>query len=215
MGHTELSSIDRAIGEIAAGRPVIVVDDPDRENEGDLVFAAARATPRLVGFAVRYTSGVLCAPLTGAACDELALQPMCRVNQDRRRTAYTVSVDARDGVSTGISAHDRAHTLRLLADDNTAEDDLCRPGHVFPLRAREGGVLVRAGHTEAAIDLTRLAGLPPAGVIAELVNDDGTMQRMPELRRFAMTHQLALITIADLITYRRRQERVIERVASP
>jgi 3,4-dihydroxy 2-butanone 4-phosphate synthase/GTP cyclohydrolase II len=207
-------SVEQAIADIAAGRPVVVVDDADRENEGDLIFAAELATPELLAFMVRYTSGFICAPLVESDADRLELPPMYRVNQDPRGTAYTVTVDARDGVSTGISAADRARTIRLLADPTTTAAQLSRPGHVVPLRARAGGVLRRPGHTEAAIDLAQLAGLRPAGVLCELVNDDGTMMRLPELTLFAKEHELSLISIADLIEYRRRTERQVERVAT-
>ncbi len=206
-------TIEFAVAEIAAGRAVVVVDDEDRENEGDLIFAAGLATAELVAFTVRYSSGVICVGLTGPDCDRLDLPPMSRINQDRKGTAFTVTVDAKDGISTGISAKERAHTIRLLADPATTSDDLTRPGHVFPLRAREGGVLVRPGHTEAATDLTTLAGLPPAGALCEVVSDDGSMARLPELRVFARQHRLALISIADLIAYRRRSEVQIRRVA--
>ena len=205
-------SVERAIKDIAAGRPVIVVDDEDRENEGDLIFAAEHATPELVAFMVRYTSGYICVPLTEAEADRLDLPPMFHTNQDRRGTAYAVTVDARVGVSTGISAADRAHTIRLLAAPDTGPTDLSRPGHVVPLRAMAGGVLRRPGHTEAAIDLAVLAGLRPAGVLCEMVNDDGTMKRRPDLEEFAAEHDLALITIADLVAYLRRQEKQVERV---
>ncbi|MFI5892879.1 bifunctional 3,4-dihydroxy-2-butanone-4-phosphate synthase/GTP cyclohydrolase II [Actinoplanes sp. NPDC051513] len=204
--------IERAIADIAAGRPVIVVDDEDRENEGDLIFAAEKATPELVAFMVRYTSGYICAPITEEEADRLDLPPMYHTNQDRRGTAYAVAVDAASGVSTGISAADRAHTLRLLSSPDTRPTDLSRPGHVVPLRAKAGGVLRRPGHTEASIDLAVLAGLRPAGVLCEMVNDDGTMQRRPDLERFAKEHDLSLITIADLVAYRRQQERQVERV---
>ncbi|HEY2670023.1 MAG TPA: bifunctional 3,4-dihydroxy-2-butanone-4-phosphate synthase/GTP cyclohydrolase II [Rugosimonospora sp.] len=207
-------SIEKAIEDIAAGRPVVVVDDADRENEGDLIFAAELATPELLAFMVRYTSGFICAPLVESDADRLELPPMYRVNQDPRGTAYTVTVDARDGVSTGISAADRARTIRLLADPDTSAVQLSRPGHVVPLRAKAGGVLRRPGHTEAAIDLAQLAGLRPAGVLCELVNDDGTMMRLPELTLFAKEHELSLISIADLIAYRRRTERQVERVTT-
>jgi 3,4-dihydroxy 2-butanone 4-phosphate synthase/GTP cyclohydrolase II len=207
------ADIDRAIADIAAGRPVIVVDDEDRENEGDLIFAAEMATPALLAFTVRYTSGFICVPLTEPDADRLELPPMYHTNQDRRGTAYTVTVDAREGVSTGISAADRAHTIRLLADPATSPADLARPGHVVPLRARKGGVLRRPGHTEAAVDLAELAGLRPAGVLCELVNDDGTMMRVPDLEKFAEAHDLTLISIADLIEYRRRTGTQVERVA--
>jgi 3,4-dihydroxy 2-butanone 4-phosphate synthase/GTP cyclohydrolase II len=207
-----LNDIDRAIKDIAAGKAVVVVDDEDRENEGDLIFAAEHATPELVAFMRRWTSGYICAPLTEADADRLDLPPMFHTNQDRRGTAYTVTVDAREGVSTGISAADRAHTIRLLADAATDAADLSRPGHVVPLRARAGGVLRRPGHTEAAIDLAVLAGLRPAGVLCELVNDDGTMMRLADLEAFAAEHDLALISIEELIRYRRRHESQIERV---
>ncbi len=207
------STVEEAIKEIAAGRPVVVVDDEDRENEGDLIFAAQLATTELFAFMVRHTSGFVCAPLTEPDADRLELPPMYVTNQDRRGTAYTVTVDAREGVTTGISAAERAHTIRLLADPSTSPADLSRPGHVVPLRARPGGVLRRPGHTEAAVDLARLAGLRPAGVLCELVNDDGTMMRLADLRRFADEHGLALITIADLIVYRRAHERQVEKVA--
>jgi 3,4-dihydroxy 2-butanone 4-phosphate synthase/GTP cyclohydrolase II len=210
---TGFDPIERAIADIAAGRAVVVVDDANRENEGDLIFAAEKATPELVAFMVRYTSGYICAPLTEADADRLELPPMYHTNQDRRGTAYTVTVDAREGVSTGISAADRAHTIRLLADPRTSPADLSRPGHVVPLRAKAGGVLRRQGHTEAAVDLAGLAGLRPAGVLCELVNDDGTMMRLPDLRTFAAEHGLALVTIEDLTAYRRRHEKQVERVA--
>src|SRR5436190_2791403 len=208
-----IDSIERAIADIAAGRPVVVVDDADRENEGDLIIAAGKATPELVGFMTRHTSGVVCVALEGPTLDRLELPPMTMHNQERRGTAYTVSVDARAGISTGISAADRAHTIRMLADSATEPDELSRPGHVFPLRYREGGVLVRPGHTEASVDLARLAGLTPAGVLCEVVNDDGTMARMPELEVFAQTHGLALVTIADLVAYRRRRETQVKAIA--
>ncbi|HEY0869410.1 MAG TPA: 3,4-dihydroxy-2-butanone-4-phosphate synthase, partial [Acidothermaceae bacterium] len=168
-------TIERAIEEIAAGRAVVVVDDEDRENEGDLIAAASKVTPEIVAFMVRHTSGVLCVPMKSETLDRLGLPPMTARNEDAKQTAYTVSVDARRGVTTGISAADRAHTIRVLADSATEPYELTRPGHVFPLRAVEGGVLRRAGHTEAAVDLAVLAGLTPAGVISEVVNDDGSM----------------------------------------
>ncbi|MFD7415382.1 bifunctional 3,4-dihydroxy-2-butanone-4-phosphate synthase/GTP cyclohydrolase II [Kitasatospora purpeofusca] len=213
VGEFVLDPVERAVADIALGRAVIVVDDEDRENEGDIVFAASAATPELMAFTVRYSSGVICAPMTGAELDRLKLPPMTQVNEDRKGTAYAVSVDARDGVDTGISAADRARTVRLLASPGTGPADLARPGHVFPLRAVEGGVLVRPGHTEAAVDLARLAGLPPAGAIAEVVNDDGTMARLPELVAFAREHNLAIISIEDLIAYRRRTELHVDRAA--
>ena len=206
-------TIEEAVKEFAAGRPVVVVDDEDRENEGDLIFAAEKASTELMAFMVRHTSGFVCAPLTEEDADRLELPPMYATNQDRRGTAYTVTVDAREGITTGISAAERAHTVRLLADPATGPADLSRPGHVVPLRAKAGGVLRRPGHTEAAIDLARMAGLHPASVLCELVNDDGTMMRLPDLNRFAVEHGLALITIADLIAFRLRTERQVERVA--
>ncbi|HEX4703667.1 MAG TPA: bifunctional 3,4-dihydroxy-2-butanone-4-phosphate synthase/GTP cyclohydrolase II [Pseudonocardiaceae bacterium] len=212
---TDFDTIERAVADIAAGRAVVVVDDEDRENEGDLIFAAEKATPELLAFMVRYTSGYICVPLTESDCDRLDLPPMYHTNQDRRGTAYTVTVDAAHGVSTGISATDRAHTIRLLADPTARATDFNRPGHVVPLRAKEGGVLRRPGHTEAAVDLARLAGLRPAGVLCELVSqkDEGDMARRDELQVFAADHDLEMITIADLIAYRRRTEKQIKRVA--
>jgi 3,4-dihydroxy 2-butanone 4-phosphate synthase / GTP cyclohydrolase II len=210
-----LDPVERAISDIAAGKAVVVIDDEDRENEGDLIFAAELATPELIAFMVRYTSGYICVPLSEANADRLDLPPMFRVNQDRRGTAYAVTVDAREGVSTGISAFDRAHTIRLLADPRTNAADLARPGHIVPLRARDGGVLRRPGHTEAAVDLAVLAGLEPAGVLCEIVSekDPSGMARGEELRVFADEHGLALISIADLIAYRRRFDKLVERVA--
>ena len=201
--------IERAVADIAAGRPVIVVDDEDRENEGDLIFAAEHATAELVAFMVRHTSGYVCVPMTEEHADSLELPPMYHTNQDRRGTAYAVTVDAREGVGTGISAADRAHTIRLLAAATTRPADLARPGHVVPLRGKAGGVLRRPGHTEAAIDLAALGGLRPVGVLCELVNDDGTMKRRPDLEAFVAEHGLALITIADLVAYRRGQEKQV------
>jgi 3,4-dihydroxy 2-butanone 4-phosphate synthase/GTP cyclohydrolase II len=208
-----LDSVERAIADIAAGRAVVVVDDEGRENEGDIVFAASRATPELMAFTIRHSSGVICVPMAGELLDRLEIPLMTPHNQDRHRTAYTVSVDARDGVTTGISAADRARTARLLADPGTTPRELTRPGHVFPLRYREGGVLVRRGHTEAAVDLSRLAGLEDAGVLVEVVNDDGTMKRAPQLREFADEHGLAMISIEQLVSYRRRHDVLVERAA--
>jgi 3,4-dihydroxy 2-butanone 4-phosphate synthase/GTP cyclohydrolase II len=211
--HVRLDSVERAIEDIAAGKAVVVVDDEDRENEGDLIFAASRATPELMAFTIRHSSGVICVPMPGSMLDRLEIPLMTPHNKDRLRTAYTISVDARDGVTTGISAADRAHTARVLADSATEPWEITRPGHVFPLRYREGGVLVRRGHTEAAVDLARLAGLTPAGVLVEIVNDDGTMKRGAELREFADEHGLAMISIDDLVRHRRRTENLVERVA--
>jgi 3,4-dihydroxy 2-butanone 4-phosphate synthase/GTP cyclohydrolase II len=215
MGEVlKLDTIEHAIDEIRAGRPVIVVDDEDRENEGDLIFAASKATPELLAFMIRYSSGVVCVPMAASELDRLGIPLMTPHNRERLRTAYTISVDARDGVSTGISAADRARTCRVLADSASEPYDLVQPGHIFPLRAREGGVLVRPGHTEASLDLTRLAGLGTTAVISELVNDDGTMKRGADLRAFADEHGLVLVSIEDLIRYRRRTESQIKRVAT-
>ncbi len=215
MSVSVFAGIERAIADIAAGRPVVVVDDEDRENEGDLIFAAEMASPELVAFMVRYTSGYICVPLTRADCDRLDLPPMYHTNQDKRGTAYTVTVDAREGVSTGISAADRATTMRLLADPDSKAVDLTRPGHVVPLRAKDGGVLRRPGHTEAAVDLARMAGCNPAGVLCEIVSQRAgeDMARRDELEAFAAEHDLQLITIADLVGYLRLFEKQVERVA--
>ncbi|WP_308282921.1 bifunctional 3,4-dihydroxy-2-butanone-4-phosphate synthase/GTP cyclohydrolase II [Pseudonocardia nigra] len=208
-------AIERAVADLRAGKAVVVVDDEDRENEGDLIFAAEMATPELVSFMVRYTSGYICVALTESECDRLDLPPMHHTNADSFRTAFTVTVDAKAGITTGISATDRAHTIRLLADPAAGPADLVRPGHVLPLRARDGGVLRRPGHTEAAVDLSRLAGLSAAGALCEIVSQktDGEMARGEELRVFAEDHDLTLITIADLIAYRRRFEKHVVRVA--
>jgi 3,4-dihydroxy 2-butanone 4-phosphate synthase/GTP cyclohydrolase II len=208
-----LDTIERAIADIAAGKAVVVVDDEDRENEGDVVFAAQMASPALVAFTMTHCRGLLCVPLEEDVLDHLQLGQMAPHNTERMQTAFTVSVDAREGVTTGISAADRAHTIQLLADPDTSPYDLVRPGHVFPLRAKPGGVLRRPGHTEAAVDLARLAGLRPAGVICEIVQEDGTMARLPQLKDFAAEHDLALISIADLIAWRRRTEKQVSRVA--
>lgn len=208
-----LDDVERAIADIAAGKAVIVVDDEDRENEGDIIFAASKATPELMAWTIRHSSGVICVPMPADMLDRLEIPLMTPHNKDKLRTAYTISVDARDGVSTGISAADRAHTVRVLADSATEPWEVTRPGHVFPLRYREGGVLVRRGHTEAAVDLARLAGLTPAGVLVEVVNDDGTMKRAPQLREFADEHGLAMISIEQLVKHRRRHENLVERVA--
>jgi 3,4-dihydroxy 2-butanone 4-phosphate synthase/GTP cyclohydrolase II len=208
-----LDTVEEAVAAIAAGKAVVVVDDEDRENEGDLIFAASRATPALMAFTIRYSSGVICVPMVAETLDRLGIPLMTPHNRDRHRTAYTVSVDARDGVTTGISASDRAHTVRTLIDSATEPFEVTQPGHVFPLRYTEGGVLVRPGHTEAAVDLARMAGLTPAGVISEIVNDDGTMKRGQDLRDFADEHGLVMISIEDLIHYRRRHETHVERVA--
>jgi 3,4-dihydroxy 2-butanone 4-phosphate synthase/GTP cyclohydrolase II len=207
------STIDDAIEEIRAGRMVVVVDDADRENEGDLIIAAEKVTPEAIAFMVRHTSGVVCMPVVGERLDELRLPLMVTDATDARRTAFTISVDVRSGTTTGISASDRAATIRAVIDTATRPEDLARPGHVFPLRYHEGGVLKRAGHTEAAVDLARLAGLFPAGALCEVVNEDGSMARLPDLRRFAAEHGLKLVSIADLIAFRRRTEKFVRRVA--
>jgi 3,4-dihydroxy 2-butanone 4-phosphate synthase/GTP cyclohydrolase II len=207
------TTIENAIDAIARGEAVVVVDDANRENEGDLIIAAEKTTPETMAFMVRHTSGVICMPLEGTRLDQLQLPMMVAENTTAYRTAFTVSVDAKRGTTTGISAADRATTVHALIDPTTRPEDLARPGHIFPLRYREGGVLKRAGHTEAAVDLARLAGLSPAGVLAEVVNDDGTMSRLPELERFAGRHDLKLISIADLIRYRRQREKLVRRIS--
>jgi 3,4-dihydroxy 2-butanone 4-phosphate synthase/GTP cyclohydrolase II len=208
------AAIEEAVAAIAAGEMVVVVDDEDRENEGDLIIAAEYATPEAMGFFVRYTSGLICAAITGQRADELDLPLMVERNTEAQRTAFTVTVDYRSGTTTGISAHDRSLTARALVDPATRPGDLARPGHLHVLRAREGGVLKRAGHTEAAVDLARLAGLEPAGVLCEVVTDDGLdMARRDELEQFSRKHGLVLVTIADLIRYRRQTERLVRRIA--
>ena len=207
------TKIEHAIDAIARGELVIVVDDADRENEGDLIMAAEKVTPEAMAFMIRHTSGVICMPMLGDRLDALQLPLMVAHNTEVQRTAFTVSVDAVEGTSTGISAADRAVTIRTLIDPATRPEDLARPGHIFPLRYREGGVLKRAGHTEAAVDLARLAGLAPAGVLAEVVNDDGTMQRLDDLEGFATQHGLLMISIADLIRFRRHREKLVTRVS--
>ncbi len=201
-----LDPVELAVAAIAAGKAVVVVDDADRENEGDIIFAAQFATPELTGWTIRYTSGVLCVPLPGKRADELGLPPMVADNQDAKQTAYTVSCDAAVGVSTGISAVDRALTARTLASPSSSSEDLTRPGHMFPLRAMDGGVRVRRGHTEAAVDLCLLAGLEPVAVIAEVAHDDGEMMRLPALRDFATRHGAPLISIEDLAAHLRDDE---------
>ena len=205
--------VEEAVAAIARGGMVVVVDDADRENEGDLVMAADAVTAEQVAFVVRWTSGLICVPLTGERLDELDLPLMVRRNTESHQTAFTVSVDATQGTTTGISAADRARTIRALVDPATRPEDLARPGHIFPLRAVPGGVLKRAGHTEAAVDLARLAGRAAGGVICELANEDGSMSRLPQLTAFAARFGLPLISIADLIAYRRRHEKLVRRVA--
>lgn len=208
MAGSSFDSIQSAIEALANGQAVVVVDDEDRENEGDIIFAAQHATTELMAFTVRYTSGVICVPMTAARADALALGPMVGINQDAKGTAFTVSTDAAQGITTGISAADRALTTRLLADPQTRSSQLSRPGHIFPLRAASGGVLERRGHTEAAVDLCRAAGLEPVGVIGEITKDTGEMMRLDDLRVFAAEHQLPLISIDDLARWRRVNDEI-------
>jgi 3,4-dihydroxy 2-butanone 4-phosphate synthase / GTP cyclohydrolase II len=208
------AAIPDAIRRIRAGEIVIVVDDPDRENEGDFVMAAEKVTPAAINFMARYGRGLICVPMMGERLDSLGLTPMVNVNSELREAAFTVSVDVKKGTSTGISAADRAKTIKALLDHHTRSEDLAKPGHVFPLRAREGGVLVRSGHTEAGVDLARLAGLAPAAVICEIMSPNGSMARMSELKRIARRHNLAIITIRDLIGYRRTHEKLVQRLVS-
>jgi 3,4-dihydroxy 2-butanone 4-phosphate synthase/GTP cyclohydrolase II len=207
------TKIELAIEAIARGEMVIVVDSVDRENEGDLIVAAEKMTPETMAFMIRHTSGVICMPVEGKRLDDLRIPLMVAENTESQRTAFTVSVDAKHGTSTGISAADRCATVHAMLDPATRPDDLARPGHIFPLRYREGGVLTRAGHTEASVDLARMARLAPAGVLAEIVNDDGSMARLPQLERFAEEHGLQIISIADLVRYRRHREKLVRRVS--
>jgi 3,4-dihydroxy 2-butanone 4-phosphate synthase/GTP cyclohydrolase II len=207
------ATIDEAVAEIREGRMIIVVDDEDRENEGDLVCAAEKVTPEIVNFMARHARGLVCVPLTEERCDELHLTTQVADNTSYLGTAFTVSIDARKGVTTGISAADRATTILAAVDPHTKPQDLARPGHIFPLRAKKGGVLVRPGQTEASVDIARIAGLYPAGVICEIMNEDGTMARLPELQKFAATHNLKMVTVADLVRYRISKETLIRRVA--
>jgi 3,4-dihydroxy 2-butanone 4-phosphate synthase/GTP cyclohydrolase II len=207
-----LNSVAEILAELRAGSMVIIMDDEDRENEGDLIMAAERATPEAVAFMIRHTSGIICVPMEEEQLARLDLPQMVPLNTESRRTAFTVSVDLRAGVTTGVSSVDRAATIRALADPASASADFARPGHIFPLRSRRGGVLVRAGHTEAAVDLCRLAGLAPVGVLCEVMNDDGSMARRPQLQEFAHRHALKIATIADLIRHRLRTERTVERI---
>src|SRR3984957_14426694 len=208
-----LDEVERAVQDIRAGRAVVVVDDATRENEGDIIFAASKATPELLAFTIRHARGLICVPMRGADLDRLQIPLMTTDNQEHMGTAFTISVDARHGITTGISAAARARTIRALADSATDPRDIVRPGHVSPLRYTEGGVLRRRGHTEAAVDLAVLAGLPPVGVVCEVIGDDGTMMRLPALREFADEHGLALISVEQLIEHRRRTERLVTRVA--
>jgi 3,4-dihydroxy 2-butanone 4-phosphate synthase/GTP cyclohydrolase II len=207
------TKIEMAIEAIARGEMVIVVDSVDRENEGDLIVAAEKMTPETMAFMIRHTSGVICMPVEGHRLDELRIPLMVAENTESQRTAFTVSIDAKHGTSTGISAADRCSTVHAVLDPATRPEDLARPGHIFPLRYREGGVLTRAGHTEASVDLARMARLAPAGVLAEIVNDDGSMARLPQLERFAAEHGLQIISIADLVRYRRHREKLVRRVS--
>jgi 3,4-dihydroxy 2-butanone 4-phosphate synthase/GTP cyclohydrolase II len=211
---TPFATIEEAVEDIRNGKMVVVVDDPERENEGDLVIAAQFATADAVNFMATHARGLICLCLTGERCEELGLPQMTERNEAHLGTAFTVSVEAREGVTTGISAADRAHTIHVAIDPASTPHDLVQPGHVFPLRARDGGVLVRAGQTEAAVDLARLAGLVPAGVICEVMNEDGTMARVSDLVPYCELHGLRMVTVADLIEYRRRTEKLIERVVT-
>jgi 3,4-dihydroxy 2-butanone 4-phosphate synthase/GTP cyclohydrolase II len=213
MTHAaHLSPIEDIIEEARSGRMFILVDDEDRENEGDLVIPAQFATPEAINFMAKHGRGLICLSLSRERIEKLGLNLMSRENNSRHQTAFTVSIEAREGVTTGISAADRAHTIQVAIDPSRAAHDIASPGHVFPLVAKDGGVLVRAGHTEAAVDISKLAGLNPSGVICEIMNDDGTMARLPDLIEFAKTHNLKIATIADLISYRRRSEKLVTRV---
>lgn len=205
------NTIEEALADLQAGKMIIVVDDEDRENEGDLVMAAQWATPESINFMATHGRGLICLPMEGSRLDELGINPMVRNNTDNLGTAFTVSIDALE-TTTGISAYERAHTIRKVLEPNCKPEELRRPGHIFPLRYREGGVLKRAGHTEASVDFARIAGLYPAGVICEIMNEDGTMARAPQLMVFAKTHQLKVVTIADLIQYRRKHEKLIDKI---
>ncbi len=208
------ATIEEAIEEIRRGRMVVVCDGPDRENEGDLVMAAQFATPEAVNFMATYGRGLICLALTSERCDELGLNLMTAKNEAPLQTAFTISIEAAEGVTTGISAHDRARTVQVAIDPHSGPGDLVQPGHIFPLKAKGGGTLERTGHTEASIDLARLAGLIPAGVICEIMNDDGTMARVPDLTDYCAEHDLLMVTVADLISYRRRTEKLVERIVS-
>ncbi len=206
-----VSTIEEALEDIKQGKMIIVVDDEDRENEGDLILAAEKVTPEAINFMAKYGRGLICLAITQEIADRLQLNLQPRRGMDPFGTAFTVSIDARHGITTGISAHDRAYTIKLVIDDNSKPEDIITPGHVFPIIARKGGVLVRAGHTEASVDLARLAGLKPAGVICEIMKDDGTMARLPDLEKFAEKHGLKIITIRDLIAYRIKNESLVKR----
>src|SRR5450432_2996374 len=213
LAKSPFTDVPGALEEFRGGRMVIVVDDEDRENEGDLTLAAEYVTPEAINFMAKHGRGLICLTLTEERADYLRLGPMTQQNSSRFGTAFTETIEAREGVTTGISAYDRAHTIKIAIDSRSTAHDLARPGHIFPLRARRGGVLVRAGQTEASVDLARLAGLIPAGVICEIMKDDGTMARVPDLIEFCAEHGLKMMTVADLIRYRRQNERYIFRVA--
>jgi 3,4-dihydroxy 2-butanone 4-phosphate synthase/GTP cyclohydrolase II len=212
-GAAALNSVEEILADLRAGRMVVVMDDEDRENEGDLIMAAEHATPEAVAFMIRHTSGIICVPMEEEQLARLELPQMVPLNSESQRTAFTVSVDLRSGTTTGVSSADRAATIRALAESSSGAADFARPGHIFPLRSRRGGVLVRAGHTEAAVDLCRLAGLKPVGVLCEVMNDDGTMARRPQLQEFAQRHHLKVGTIAALISHRLRTERTVLRIS--
>ena len=212
MKKTKTATVEQAIKAVKAGKLIIIVDDEDRENEGDLMVAAEKATPEIINFMTKHGRGLICMPLPKERLKELHLPLMVRDNTAPYQTAFTVSIDARDGVTTGISAHDRAHTILVAIDPKTQPSDLTRPGHIFPLEAREGGVLERAGQTEASLDIARLAGLKHAGVICEIMNEDGTMARIPQLEEFSRTHNIPVLTIADLIKYRMKHERLVKKI---
>ena len=213
QGAPALNSVEEILAELRAGGMVVIMDDEERENEGDLIMAAERVTPAAVAFMIRHTSGIICVPMEEQQLVRLDLPQMVPVNNETQRTAFTVSVDLRAGTTTGVSSADRTATIRALADEASVAGDFARPGHIFPLRSRRGGVLVRAGHTEAAVDLCRLAGLKPVGVLCEVMNEDGSMARRPQLQEFARRHQLKIGTIADLIRHRLRTERSVERIS--
>lgn len=208
-----IKRVEEAIRDIKDGKMVILVDDEDRENEGDLTMAAEKVTPEAINFMTKFGRGLICLTLTEEKADELELKPMVSENTSKLKTAFTVSIDAKKGVTTGVSAYDRAHTISTAIEDGSKPEDLARPGHIFPLRARKGGVLVRTGQTEGSVDLARLAGLKAAGIICEIMKDDGTMARMPDLEKFAKEHNLRIVTIADIIEYRLRKDRLVRRVA--
>ena len=210
----KLNTIDEAIEDIREGKIVIVVDDADRENEGDMVMAAEKVTPEAINFISKYARGLVCVPLPKERIEQLDLTPMAKINTAKMGTRFTVSVDAIDNTTTGISAHDRTETIKALIDSKTKPEDLARPGHVFPIQAMDGGVLSRAGHTEATVDLPRLAGLYPAGVLCEIMDDDGRMARLPKLQRMAKKFDMRIITVMDLIEYRRRKEKLVQRVVT-